>query len=170
MRNGIALLLALTLAACSSTPSRVAMPALPNLAQPANGITTAGAVTAADIEPLRAAGIATVIDLRIDDETPDFDERAAVEAAGLKYVNVPVHGANGLDRQTVNAFDAALRSAAKPVLVHCTSSNRVGAMAALRAAWRDGKPIEEALAIGRAWGLKGLEPEVRRVLEGRPET
>lgn len=169
MRHCIALLFTLTLAACSSTPSRVVMPALPNLVQQADDIATAGAVTAADVAPLRAAGIETVVDLRIDDETPDFDERAAVEAAGMKYVNVPVHGANGLTRETVNAFDAAVRNSPKPLLVHCASSNRVGAMAALRAAWIEGATTEQALATGRAWGLRSLEPEVVRVLEGEPQ-
>jgi hypothetical protein len=52
--------------------------------------------------------------------------------------------------------------------VHCASSNRVGAMAALRAAWIDGRPTEEALQIGRAWGLKSLEPTVRARLEAGP--
>ena len=169
MRHSIALLFVLALAACSATPSRVAMPALPNLVQQSDGIATADAITASDIEPLHAAGIETVVDLRIDDETPEFDERAAVEAAGMKYVNVPVHGANGLTRETVNAFDAAVRNSPKPLLVHCASSNRVGAMAALRAAWIEGASIPDALATGRAWGLRSLEPEVVRVLEGEPE-
>jgi len=38
-------------------------------------------------------------------------------------------------------------------------------MAALRAAWVEGRPAEEAIAVGRDWGLKGLEDEVRRRLE-----
>jgi hypothetical protein len=37
-------------------------------------------------------------------------------------------------------------------------------MAALRAAWIDGATPGGALATGRAWGLKGLEPTVRELL------
>lgn len=55
-----------------------------------------------------------------------------------------------------------LRDAGRPALVYCASGNRVGATAALRAVWVEGLPAEEAIAIGRDWGLKGLEDEVRR--------
>lgn len=41
-------------------------------------------------------------------------------------------------------------------------------MAALRAAWVDNHSTEEAITIGKAWGLKGLEVEVRRRLEAGP--
>lgn len=36
------------------------------------------------------------------------------------------------------------------------------AMAALRAAWVQGQPLEAAIETGRAWGLQGLEPAVRQ--------
>jgi hypothetical protein len=42
-------------------------------------------------------------------------------------------------------------------------------MAALRAAWVEGRPTDEAIAVGRAWGLKGLEDEVRRRIEAGPD-
>ena len=92
----------------------------------------------------------------------------AVRASGLRYSNLPLRGAADLTRENVAAFDALLRDSSRPVLVHCASGNRVGAMAALRAAWVDGKPADEAIAIGRTWGLKGLEGEVRRRLESGP--
>jgi hypothetical protein len=44
-------------------------------------------------------------------------------------------------------------------------------MAALRAAWVEGKPADEAIDIGKAWGLKGLEAEVRRRIgSGTPQS
>ena len=106
-----------------------------------------------------------MIDLTPDAETPDFDEAAAVRAAGLLYSNLPLRGAVDLTRENVMTFDALVRDAERPVLVHCASGNRVGAMAALRAAWVDGKQVDEAIATGKAWGLKGLEEEVRRRIE-----
>ena len=51
------------------------------------------------------------------------------------------------------------------VLMHCGSGNRVGAMMALRARWVQGRSAEEALAIGRSSGLKGLEGDVRTLLQ-----
>lgn len=152
----------LALGACASRP-RPAPPAVA-IAAPAPGIYTAGRLKPTDIAGLKAAGVRSVIDLSLDDETPDFDEAAAVQAAGLRYANLPVHGADGLTRDRVVAFDRLLRDAKAPVLVHCASGNRVGAMAALRAAWLQGAGVDAAIDEGRRWGLKGLEPEVRHRL------
>ena len=138
---------------------------------PAAGVVVAGRLAPLDIEHLRDAGIREVIDLTPDAETPDFDEATAVRDAGLAYANLPLAGGADLTPANVRAFDALLREAARPVLVHCASGNRVGAMAALRAAWIDGRPVDDAIAVGRAWGLKGLEDDVRRRLaEHAPET
>lgn len=165
-----ALLLALAGAACATSapvpataPDR--MPDVADAVSPVAGIISAGRLAPADIGGLREAGIRHVIDLTPDEETPGFDEAAAVRAAGLGYSNLPLAGAPDLTRENVLAFDALLRDAERPVLVHCASGNRVGAMAALRAAWVEGLPAEEAIAIGREWGLKGLEEEVRRRVE-----
>jgi uncharacterized protein (TIGR01244 family) len=140
---------------------------LANGAAPEPGVHTAGRIGSDDIAKLEAAGIRHVIDLTLDSETPAFDEATAVRAAGLAYDNLPIAGPDGLTRANVEAFDRLLSDATGPVLVHCASSNRVGAMAALRAAWMEGKPVEEAVAIGRAWGLKSLEAAVReRIANG----
>jgi len=51
-----------------------------------------------------------------------------------------------------------------PVLVHCMSGNRVGALFALRAFWLQGMSAVEALAVGRRYGLTKLEPLVVQIL------
>ena len=133
-------------------------------ANPARHIHTGGRITAEDLPALRAAGITHVIDLTPDAETPDFDEAAAVRAAGLSYANLPIAGAADLNRESVDAFDQLLRDTQGPTLVHCASGNRVGALAALRAAWLQGAEEEAAIAEGRRWGLRSLEGEVREQL------
>lgn len=163
-------LAALALAGCASmSPSLTEMPALPQLAEPAKGVFTSGRLSDVDIENIQRSGIREVIDLTLDGETPDFDEATAARSRGLAYRNLPIKGSDGLSMENVLAFDALLRSSKRPVLVHCASSNRVGAMAALKAAWVDGASTEEAIAIGKSWGLKGLEAEVKTRLESRPE-
>lgn len=141
---------------------------LMNAANPGDGIHTSGRLSQDDIAKLEAAGIRHVIDLAQDNETPDFDEAAAVQAAGIGYDNLPIAGPDALTRANVEAFDRLLADAQGPVLVHCASSNRVGAMAALRAAWIEGVPVEEAIAAGRAWGLRSLEGAVRERLAASP--
>lgn len=161
-------LVALALTGCAAiSPTVSEMPALPHLAEPAQGVFTSGRLTDADVTSIEQSGIREVIDLTLDSETPDFDEAAAARDRGLLYRNLPISGADGLSLENVKAFDALLRSAKRPVLVHCASSNRVGAIAALKAAWLDGASAEQAIAIGKSWGLKGLEAEVRTRLEAR---
>ena len=88
--------------------------------------------------------------------------------AGIGYTNLPIRGAGDLTRANVVRFDQLLREAGtQETLVHCASGNRVGAMIALRAAWIDGKSSEAALAEGRRWGMKSLEPAVRERLQAR---
>ena len=155
-------LLSLLLAAlvgCSA--ARGELPQVVNAVTPVSGVIAAGRLQPDDIAGLQQAGIRHVIDLTLDAETPDFDEAKAVRAAGMRYSNLPLRGAPDLTRENAIAFDELMRSAERPVLVHCSSANRVGAIAALRAAWVDGKSEEESIGIGKAWGLKGLEPDVR---------
>ena len=163
-------LLALLLSACASTPETEPPPlsALTGFVAQSDGIYTGGRIADTDVATLKQAGVKQIIDLTVDSETPDFDEAAALRAAGLDYVNLPLAGPDDLSLANVQAFDAMLDSSARPLLVHCGSSNRVGAMAALRAAWIDGRSAEDALAIGRAWGLKSLEPQVRARLDAGP--
>lgn len=141
------------------------VPELANAVSPEQGVIAAGRIGPGEITRVRDAGIRHVIDLTPDAETPGFDEAAAVRAAGLRYSNLPLAGAPDLTRENVLAFDTLLAEAERPVLVHCASGNRVGAMAALRAAWVEGRSAEEAIAIGKEWGLAGLEEDVRRRIE-----
>lgn len=160
---------ALALSGCATRPVATELPAVANAVSPEPGVVSAGRLAPADIGRVHDAGIRQVIDLTPDAETPDFDEAAAVRAAGLAYSNLPLGGPADLTPANVQAFDTMLRAAKRPVLVHCGSGNRVGAMAALRAAWLEGRSAEDAIAIGKAWGLKGLEGEVRRRIELGPD-
>ncbi len=167
----IAACLSLAAVAYASEP---AVPA-PTSAAPAwlkvhgNGLHSSGQPTAEQLEALPAHGIGVVIDLRGDAETPDLDEAQVVRGLGVDYHNLPVGGPDGLTRANVEQLDALLAAAGdRPVLVHCASGNRVGAMMALREAWVRGATREEAMAVGRQWGLTGLAPAVEALLSPAP--
>ena len=148
--------------ASTPDPASAAQAAAPaRFATPVEGVLAGGRIDADDLPALRAAGIVQVIDLTPDAETPGFDEAGAVRAAGLAYDNVPIAGPADLGPTAVSAFDRLLRDARGPVLVHCASGNRVGALAALRAAWLQGADEDAAIAEGRRWGLRSLEADVR---------
>ena len=160
-RKNSFLVLGIGLVVIGCAPSMTQVPQLADAVSPSPGVVSAGRLKPEDIGRLKDAGIEHVIDLTPDAETPDFDEANAVRSAGIDYSNLPIGGAADLTRENVIAFDQLLRDAERPVLVHCASGNRVGAMAALRAAWIESRSEEDAIAIGKSWGLKGLEPQVR---------
>lgn len=177
--------LVLALTACATQPMPVhrhadRMPAVDSTQQAAliaagpaglrvaaPGHWVSGYVERADqVEAARALGIRTVISLVPPEERPEIDEQALVTGAGLRFLSVPVAGPADLTPATVDALTAALQSAGDaPVLIHCASANRVGALMALKAAWRDGKDSESALGVGRAYGMTRLDSVVRERLE-----
>lgn len=150
----------------AATPTEAALAHLPNVSFPAPHRVASGRLHADNMAALKRAGIKQVIDLSVDSETPDFDEAAAMRDAGIGYHNLPIHGVSDLTQARVMQFDQLLKNAGtQPTLVHCASSNRVGAMIALRAALVDGQSTAAALTEGRRWGLKSLEPAVRKKLQ-----
>jgi uncharacterized protein (TIGR01244 family) len=158
-------LIVLAFTAASAEPPTLLLP-VPNARIPIAGVLTGGQPTQDQIAAAGTAGYKTVINLRPDTEKGFEWEAAAVKAAGMTYVSIPVAGANGLTKDNVVRFDAALKAAEAngPVLLHCASGNRIGAMLALRAAWLEGKDPATALAYGEASGLTHLEPQVKTLL------
>ncbi len=109
-----------------------------NLARPFEGIVTAGQPSASQFEALAEAGLETVVNLRTPTESTGFDERQAVRSAGMTYVSIPIGGPEDLTQKRAHTLTEVLDSSRRPVLVHCGSSNRVGALFALKAHWVDG--------------------------------
>ena len=132
---------------------------------PVDGITSAGQPDTAALEVFADSGYATVIDLRGEGEDRGFDEAAVVEELGLHYVTLPITSGSEISFDNARKLDALLQQYPGPVLVHCASGNRVGALLALRASL-DGADDEKALALGRQGGLTGLEGAVKERLAG----
>jgi uncharacterized protein (TIGR01244 family) len=141
---------------------------VPNRHEPLAGITTAGQPTAAALEAAANAGYKAVIDLRGLAEDRGFDERAAVQRLGMSYVSLPVEGAAGVTYENAAELDRWLAELPKPVLLHCTSANRAGALLALRARL-NGADAAAALELGTAAGLTGLKPTVEQKLAEPPK-
>lgn len=120
-----------------------------------------------DIEGLQQAideGVRSVINLRPDAEM-EWDEGAWLDAQGIEYLQLPVASAADLNPENARKLGDWLQERAdQPVLLHCASSNRVGALLALHATL-EGVNEPEALALGRASGLTKLEPAVRALIQ-----
>ncbi|MCH7962204.1 MAG: hypothetical protein IIC49_07690 [Planctomycetes bacterium] len=125
-----------------------------------------GQPDAAAIERLaEQEGVGMLINLRQPQEMEKlgFNEATACESCGVTYVNVPV--AMPFSKAEVEQFAKAVESTEANVLVHCATSNRVGAIWAAYLATHKDVPVDEAIEIGRSAGMtkRPLEILVRQI-------
>ena len=144
-------------------PASVDRAEVPGYVVAAPGVAAGGTPTARGRELLKAAGVATLVDLRTAKEVGDAEQRAKAE--GFRYVSVPVTPAT-LSAQDVEAVARALADpAAGTVYLQCASGNRSGGMWALLRS-RAGASRAEALADGERVGMRSasLRAAVERLL------
>jgi len=168
----------LVLAACSQsdtvdfTKSGLQQLGVENLQVISATSVVAGQPTQEQLEALAEAGVKHVINLRPASEL-DWDEQSVVKSLGMEYHSIAVAGKPGVTVANARALDALLdQLEGEPLLLHCSSSNRVGSLIALRAHYIDGQSVDTAISKGRAWGLTRLEPFVREKMTqvpSRPE-
>jgi uncharacterized protein (TIGR01244 family) len=134
-----------------------------------------GQPTQEELEQLSQEGFRAVVNLRTAGEqnqalSPEAEGEVA-RAAGLGYAHIPV-SPTGPQPGQVDAFRERLAELPGPVLVHCASGKRSGALAILHAASQQGLSGEDALAKARALGFNWQSPEledfVRRYLDRQP--
>ncbi|MGH7623715.1 MAG: fused DSP-PTPase phosphatase/NAD kinase-like protein [Gemmatimonadaceae bacterium] len=136
---------------------RAVLGTIPNSACPVPDIATAGQPAEFAWRALAVAGYRTVVDLRAADEPRGYDEPAAVRAAGLEYVLLPVTQAT-LSDETFDAFRSVVGDPARrPVVVHCATSNRVGALLLPYFALDEHRPLAESFRLAQAAGLRSPE-------------
>jgi len=133
------------------------------IAAPVDGLTSSGQPSEEALQVFADSGFAAVIDLRKPGESRGFDEAEAVQALGMEYVSLPIDRREGVTLENAALFNEALAGVDGPVLVHCGSGNRAGALVALGAVLKGREP-EAAIEKGRSAGLTGLEKKVREAL------
>ncbi len=122
-------------------------------------VATGGKLNEGGVQELAEKGFKTIIDLRTEAEGT-LTEKQAVEAAGMRYINIPVTSA-GINDEQLAAFNSMIEQAATPVLLHCALGNRVGAM---WTAYRLSKGIAPDIAFeeGRTAGMQAnMEEKIR---------
>jgi uncharacterized protein (TIGR01244 family) len=137
---------------------------------PAEGVLTGGQPSAAQLHRAGEIGVKAVIDLRAPAEAEQHAfERATAAEAGMAYFQIPIDAATGagLDQASARRLEAILAEAGRPVIVHCASGQRVGALFALKAFHVDGKSPAEALQIGREAGLS--RPDLEELVTAQME-
>lgn len=175
MLRSLTMIAALLLAGCGApdagdqggdAPSRDASAlGIRNFSAPLPNVLCSGQPTKEQFDALRAAGVTRVLHLRRKNESGSGWEEARAAEAGVQFERLEVAGGPGLTRENVEAFAAKLQSYGDDkVLVSCASSNRVGAMFALKAVWLEGADQEEAMALGTRAGMKSLTGTVEKLL------
>ena len=118
------------------------------------GVFLASQPNPADFEQAKDGGVKTVINLRPAREQKDFNEQQFIEGLDLTYYNVPVGSADELTDAKFDEARALLRDAERPIMMHCSSANRVGAMWLAYRVLDEGATIDEATAEAKTIGLK----------------
>ncbi|MDB5697143.1 MAG: hypothetical protein JWN21_2686 [Sphingomonas bacterium] len=124
-----------------------------------------------DVPAIAAAGYVAIVNNRPDDEEPGQPSgnavRAAAEAAGLAYAEVPVTQA-GFAQPQLDAMAAAVVAADGPVLAYCRSGTRSCNLWALAAA-QAGRDRDLLVGQARAAGydLSSLRPSLDAVARAR---
>lgn len=109
-----------------------------------------------DFATLAALGYRAVINTRPEGEPgeayPSAAEAAAAAAAhGLRYVHLPVTGADATEPESIAAFAALLEELPKPVVAHCKSGMRSVILWAFNAVRE--RPVDEVLAAAARCGF-----------------
>ena len=124
-----------------------------NLKAQSENVLTSGQPSQTDFAKLKQLGVQNVINLRGDNET-NWSEQELVTELGMNYYHIPVQSKADITIENATKLQALLnKQQQQTTLLHCASSNRVGALVALYNAVTLKKPIDEAVEIGKQWGL-----------------
>ena len=153
-------------AAAQETDPLAANEGIPNYYRLRDDIATAGQPSDDALADVQKAGFRAVLNLRTEQEG-SLEEKPKVEALGMEYYNIPV-GPDGFSPSMLDEFKAILDdNDNRPILVHCRSSNRVGALWYIHQVLNGGVSEEAALAEGKKAGLssEALEGRAREYVE-----
>jgi protein tyrosine phosphatase (PTP) superfamily phosphohydrolase (DUF442 family) len=125
------------------------LPGLTNVGRVANGIFRGAQPEPEGYTTLKAMGVRTVINLRTR-----HGEREAIEAAGMRYVEIPMNVWKNVDPAAVRkALSLMTDPANQPIFVHCSRGvDRTGVVAAVYRmdvdGWSEAEAEEEMEAFG----------------------
>lgn len=162
MRNNLLLIVtAATMVACAATTGINSSPVVKvdldavvesRAVNSDSNLVTSGQPSAAALEVFAEQGFKTVIDLRGKDEERGVDESSVVDALGMSYVNFEIVGLSAINVDNAAKLTEIIDAAEGPVLLHCGSANRAGALIALQRGL-EGADAEMALEFGRKSGV-----------------
>lgn len=124
----------------------------PNLQVPRSQIYTSGQPSETGFREAAALGVKTVVNVLPERECWKA-ETAVVQNNGMRYVAIPFSTTN-FDKQTIRKFDSVMKSARKPLLIHCSTGNHAGGLWFAYRVLIEKASSEIALKEAREIGLK----------------
>jgi protein tyrosine/serine phosphatase len=117
-------------------------------------------------QSLASLGVKTIIDLR-GGEDRSHNEEKIVEAAGMRYIAIPLSGFEAPSAQQVSKLLGLLNdSSAGPVFVHCRrGADRTGTIIACYRISHDHWDNQKALAEAASDGMSRLEVKMKHYVE-----
>jgi protein tyrosine phosphatase (PTP) superfamily phosphohydrolase (DUF442 family) len=131
---------------------------VPNQSTAMEGVLTAGQLSEEQMVALAGLGYESFVSLREADEGGSGWEEEFAAEKGIHFVRLPIAGADGIDEAHARKLDELMAAEARPMVLYCGSSNRVGALLALRAFHVQGEDPAACLELGKSTGVTGLEP------------
>lgn len=120
----------------------------------------AGQPTQDDIALLKQNGIKRVITLRYEDEVK-WDEKQAVEAAGMEFVSIPLGSVDTLTNDALDKITALLGEKSGKTLLHCGSASRVGGVWIAHRVLNEGVDVDTAVAEAKEVGSRNPDYDRR---------
>jgi uncharacterized protein (TIGR01244 family) len=116
---------------------------------------------AADLEVAAQRGVRTVVDQRKATEERGFNEVTLVMSLGMTYINPSFSKPSELTDEMFAQSREVLRTAQRPVLMHCQSGNRTGTIWLAYRVLDENIPLEQALQEAKAIGMSSPELEAK---------
>lgn len=167
-------LLFLSLVACSRnasenasreapTPERVEVPGFPNAVQ-AGDLLFGAQPTPEALRELKDRGYRTVLSTRGEGEL-DWDEGQGVASLGMAFASIPMNKpVQVITDQQVEQFARLMATGQRPMVLHCSSGNRVAGLWTVWLVEYEGMDPAQALVLGTKAGMSGIRPVVEKRL------
>jgi uncharacterized protein (TIGR01244 family) len=126
-----------------------------NFARVETTVACAGAITPGAMPEIKKMGFVSVVNLR-EAQEPGADietQRAAAQAAGLRYYHVPMNTAKPDPRVADEFLKVVTSKEGSPAFIHCASANRASAMWMIKRIVVDRWDVDRATAEAEALGL-----------------
>jgi len=140
---------------------------MPNYAVVGPGIFRGAAPTSEGLRKLKAQGIHTIIDLRIE-KKGQADEEGTAKALGFKRIRIPMGREAPTEKQVALFLQTLENAAHEPVFVHCQhGADRTGAMVGIWRVTHQGWGFDQTYKEMRKYGFKPYLSELKGAVQRR---